>query len=102
MKRVYLDVCCLNRLFDDQTQEQPVEMGRRGRKMTSRTLSQVREQGISALTESLGPVDTIRFLQQFDVGCGDYTATRQRILGNTTVEEVVEKIRQMRGGTGVA
>ena len=64
--------------------------------MTTKTLSQIREEGICVLTESLGPVDAIRFLQQFDAGSGDYTATRQRILGDPPVDEVVGKIRRTR------
>ena len=48
------------------------------------------------LTESLGPVDTIRFLQQFDAGHGDYTAERHRILGKLTVDEVLKKIKARR------
>ena len=64
--------------------------------MTTKTLSQVRQQGISVLTESLGPVDAIRFLQQFDTGAGDYTVSRQHILGNPTVGEVVDDIKRLR------
>ena len=61
-----------------------------------KTLNQIREEGISVLTESLGPVDAIRFLQQFDVGHGDYTAERHRILGNPTVDEILKKIKARR------
>jgi hypothetical protein len=57
-----------------------------------KTLNQIREEGITVLTESLGSVDAIRFLQQFDAGHGDYTAERQRILGNPTVDNVLKKI----------
>ena len=34
---------------------------------------QIRQLGIQALTETLGPVGMVRFLQQFDTGSGDYT-----------------------------
>jgi hypothetical protein len=61
-----------------------------------KTLNQIREEGLSVLTESLGPVDTIRFLQQFDAGHGDYTAQRHRILGNPTVDQVLKKLRARR------
>jgi hypothetical protein len=62
----------------------------------TKTLNEVRQEGISALTESLGPVDTIRFLQQFDLGHGDYTAERHRILGNPTVDELFRVIKERR------
>jgi hypothetical protein len=61
-----------------------------------KTLNQLREKGISVLTESLGPVDAIRFLQQYDAGSGDYTAERRRILGTPTVDEVLHKIKARR------
>ena len=61
-----------------------------------KTLNQLREEGISVLTEALGPVDAIRFLQQFDLGSGDYTGERSRILGNPTVDEVLKKIKARR------
>jgi len=57
-----------------------------------KTLNQIREEGITVLTESLGSVDAIRFLQQFDTGHGDYTAERRRILGSPTVDDVLKKI----------
>ena len=62
----------------------------------AKTLNQVRQEGFSALTESLGPVDTIRFIQQFDLGHGDYTAERHRILGNPTVDELFRMIKERR------
>ena len=63
--------------------------------MVRKALSQIREQGISVLTESLGPVDAIRFLQQLDTGAGNYTASRQRILGSPTVDRVVDDIKRL-------
>lgn len=61
-----------------------------------KTLNQIREEGITVLTESLGSVDAIRFLQQFDAGHGDYTAERRRILGNPTVDDVLKNIMARR------
>ena len=61
-----------------------------------KTLNQIREEGISVLTGSLGPVDAIRFLQQFDAGHGDYTTDRRRILGHSTVDAVLTKIKARR------
>lgn len=53
-----------------------------------KTLSKIREEGISVLSSKLGPVDAIRFLRQFDNGYGDYTLDRDKILGNPSVEEI--------------
>jgi hypothetical protein len=71
-------------------------MGGGGKIVSARTLSQIRDAGISVLTESLGPVDAIRFLQQFDAGSGDYTADRKRILGDPPVSVIVDRIKSRR------
>ena len=60
--------------------------------MSTRTLNEIREVGVEALAASLGPVDAVRFLQQFDMGHGDYTAERKRLLGNPTVTQVLGRI----------
>lgn len=69
--------------------------------MTSRpkTLNEVRAAGITALTRSLGPVDTIRFLQLFDPGHGDYTAAREALLRNPPLDEVLEELVRRRNAT---
>ena len=37
----------------------------------------VRNAGIKALQEALGPVGMVKFLQQYDLGYGDYTKEKQ-------------------------
>lgn len=63
--------------------------------MTTRTMTllEIRQAGLIALAESLGPVGMIRFLQQSELGDGDYVATRRTVLGDTSVAEIVERIR---------
>jgi hypothetical protein len=70
--------------------------------MTSRnkTANDIRQAGIAALTRALGPVETIRFLQQFDLGSGDYTAERARHLGNPTVEELLRELKAKKAQSG--
>ncbi len=41
-----------------------------------KTISEVRKEGIEALTKTLGPVDMARFIQSFETGSGDYTKER--------------------------
>lgn len=38
---------------------------------------EIRNVGIRALQEALGPVGMVKFLQQYDVGYGDYTKEKQ-------------------------
>jgi hypothetical protein len=60
------------------------------------TPAELRRAGIDALVKALGPVGMARFLQQFDPGQGDYTAERSRILGNPTVDEVMDELERKR------
>ena len=63
------------------------------------TLAELRRAGIDALAKALGPVGMARFLQQFDPGQGDYTAERSRILGNPSVDEVMDEIERRSKGS---
>ncbi|MBM4465232.1 MAG: hypothetical protein FJ014_06750 [Chloroflexi bacterium] len=60
------------------------------------TLEQVRLTGLRALSRDLGPVGLVRFLQQFEMGGGDYTAERHRWLGERTVQDLVQEIERRR------
>lgn len=39
---------------------------------------EIRTVGIKALSDALGPVGMVRFMQQYDVGYGDYTKEKQK------------------------
>ena len=68
----------------------------------SQTANDIRRAGIAALTGALGPVQTIRFLQQFDLGSGDYTAERAKLLGNPTVEDLLGELKAKKGRSKTA
>ena len=60
------------------------------------TLEQIRLAGLKALSDELGPVGLVRFLQQFETGHGDYTADRHRWLGDPTVQTLAQEIERRR------
>jgi hypothetical protein len=60
------------------------------------TPAELRRAGIDALVRALGPVGMARFLQQFDPGHGDYTTNRDRILGNPTVDGLMDELERRR------
>jgi len=64
------------------------------------TPAQIRERGIEALAKALGPVGMARFLQQFEIGSGDYTQNREEWLKGLTVHGVVEEIKGRRKEQG--
>jgi len=60
------------------------------------TPTQIREKGLDALVKALGPVDMARFLQQFELGSGDYTRDREEWLGDISVDDAVADIKSHR------
>jgi hypothetical protein len=67
--------------------------------MTSETrpLAEITQSAIHLLCREMGVVSTARFLNQFSVGNGNYTAERDQLFGHLTVEEIASQIKQQRG-----
>jgi len=57
------------------------------------SLNEIRKNGIDVLTEKLGTVGMIRFMQQDETGYGDYTKEREELLGNPSIEELAKNIK---------
>jgi hypothetical protein len=60
------------------------------------TPAELRRVGLEARVKALGPVGLTRFFQQFELGHGDYTAERDDILGNPSVDELVDELERCR------
>lgn len=58
--------------------------------------SQIRSAGLAALIKSLGPTGMARFIQQYDMGTGDYTKDRRNWLDHMSLDEVISGINKMR------
>jgi hypothetical protein len=56
------------------------------------TLSEIRTLGFEALLRELGPAGTIRFIQQYETGRGDYTRDRRKWLPKKSVRELGKQI----------
>jgi len=57
-------------------------------------LSAIRERGFNALTKELGPSGMAIFIRQFENGSGDYTAERERLFENLTIDDIVAGIKK--------
>ena len=57
------------------------------------SLSAITHQALALLTKELGIADTVRFLNQFSAGYGDYTTERDTLFADLTFDEVLESIR---------
>ena len=51
---------------------------------------------IRILCREIGAVNTIRFINQFRSGSGNYTEERDRINGPVTVDELIAEIKRRR------
>ncbi len=58
------------------------------------TSEQIRRKGIEILAKNLGLVDMIRFLQQFELGTGDYSKDRHAWLDGLTVDDIVRDTKK--------
>jgi len=57
-------------------------------------LAEVTQEAIRVLIQELGPVDTVRFVNQFTVGYGNYTEERRRLFAGMTLDEIVTEIKR--------
>ena len=55
----------------------------------------VRRIGLSALRKELGTVGATYFIRQFSAGQGDYTAERDELLKDITLDEAIKNIRAL-------
>ena len=60
----------------------------------TKTQQEIVRLGYKALINSLGVVDSIRFIQYFSQGQGDYTKERHQWLDNTSLEELFQLMKQ--------
>lgn len=63
-------------------------------KVTYYTLEQIRQKGLDALNEALGPVDAARFIRMFDRGSGDYTSEKEKLCAGISIDDIVADIQK--------
>ena len=61
-------------------------------------LSEITSRAKNALIEELGVIDTLRFLNQFRAGSGDYTTEREQLFKGESVTSIVAGIKAQRKG----
>jgi hypothetical protein len=63
----------------------------------AKSLTEITQQAIALLTKEIGIVDTVRFLNQFTTGYGDYTEEREALFADLTLDEILSALKQRRG-----
>jgi len=64
------------------------------------TPQQIRAAGLAALSRELGAVGMIRFMQQFEMGQGDYSKDRHQWLDQYSVADIVQMLPDQKIGHG--
>lgn len=64
------------------------------------TIQELSERGKRALCDELGVANTIRFLQSYNQGSGDYTKERLEQYSELSLETIVEDIQAKRKDAG--
>jgi uncharacterized membrane protein YGL010W len=57
-------------------------------------LSEITRSAIDLLSKQMGIVDTLRFLNQFTTGHGDYTKERDALFKDLTLDEILSAIKR--------
>jgi len=57
-------------------------------------MKEIRQQGYKALIDTLGIAGTLKFLQQLEVGDGDYTKERHQWLDQLTIEDFYDYVKR--------
>jgi len=61
-------------------------------------LAEVSQRAIEILCRELGAADTIRFINQFTNGHGDYTSERDAIFAGETLDQMIANIKRAKLG----
>jgi hypothetical protein len=61
--------------------------------LETKPLNQITQEAIQVLYQKIGVVNTVRFLNQFTTGYGDYTAERDALFADMTLDDILTEIK---------
>ena len=65
--------------------------------MQPKSLSDITKEVIAVLCREIGIANTLRFVNQFTTGYGNYTEEREQLFADMTLDDIVSEIRRTRG-----
>lgn len=65
-------------------------------KVQAKPLTEITQFATHILCKEMGVADTIRFINQFTTGYGDYTKEREQLFSDLSLEEIVSEIKKAR------
>jgi hypothetical protein len=61
----------------------------------TKNLSEITQQAIDVLFKEVGVANTIRFLNQFSTGYGNYTEERENLFEDLTLNEILAQLKNL-------
>jgi hypothetical protein len=61
----------------------------------TKNLSEITQQAIGVLFKEVGVANTIRFLNQFSTGYGNYTEERENLFEDLTLNEILAQLKNL-------
>jgi len=62
----------------------------------TKPLAEITQQAMQILFREIGVVDTVRFINQYTTGYGNYTEERRELFADQTLDNLVSEIKQRR------
>ena len=61
-----------------------------------RPLAEITQTALKVLYREIGVINTVRFINQFTTGYGDYTKEREQLYAHLTLDDIVTEIKRQR------
>jgi hypothetical protein len=59
-----------------------------------RPLVEITKEAFKVLNKEMGIVDTVRFINQFTTGYGDYTQDREQLFKDMTLDDIISAVKK--------
>ncbi len=63
----------------------------------AKPLAEITQDAIRILYREIGVVNTVRFINQFTTGYGNYTEERRELFADLTLDELLEEVKRRQG-----
>jgi hypothetical protein len=65
----------------------------------TRPLAEITQEALKVLYREIGIVNTVRFINQYTAGYGNYTREREQLFEGMTLDDIVAEVKRKRGQT---
>jgi len=78
----------------EKTTTFPGPTPRRIMAIEARPLVEITKEALKVLNKEMGIVDTVRFINQFTTGYGDYTQDREQLFKDMTLDDIISAVKK--------